>query len=94
DMRGAWVVGGRDRYNHASPNSAHGEAAFAGALGVRLGGPLVYADGIHDHPVIGKEGGIPTAGSIRGAARLVVASGVMSTLGAAGTLGAIAAAMT
>ncbi|PKQ29826.1 MAG: cobalamin biosynthesis protein CobD [Actinobacteria bacterium HGW-Actinobacteria-10] len=94
NMGGAWVVGGRDRHNHASPNSAHGEAAFAGALGVRLGGPLVYADGIHDHPVIGKEGGIPTAGSIRGAARLVIASGMISTLGAAGMLWTISAAMT
>ncbi len=28
----------RDRYNHSSPNSAHPEAAVAGALGIRLGG--------------------------------------------------------
>ncbi|MFR4222572.1 MAG: cobalamin biosynthesis protein [Akkermansia sp.] len=27
---------------HASPNSAWSEAAFAGALGLRLGGPVSY----------------------------------------------------
>ena len=32
----------RDRRNHSSPNSAHGESAFAGVLNVRLGGPSTY----------------------------------------------------
>jgi len=32
----------RDRLNHPSPNSGHPEAAAAGALGVRLGGPASY----------------------------------------------------
>ncbi|HTA75816.1 MAG TPA: adenosylcobinamide-phosphate synthase CbiB [bacterium] len=32
----------KDRLKHASPNAAHGEAAFAGALGVRLGGVNYY----------------------------------------------------
>ncbi len=32
----------RDRYNHSSPNSAHPEAAVAGALGIRLGGANYY----------------------------------------------------
>ena len=46
-----WVMGrGREalrafvfeRLKHKSPNSAHGESAFAGALGVRLGGGAFY----------------------------------------------------
>lgn len=32
----------RDRHKHPSPNSGHPEAAAAGALGVRLGGPASY----------------------------------------------------
>jgi adenosylcobinamide-phosphate synthase len=32
----------RDRLKHPSPNSAHPEAAAAGALGVRLGGEASY----------------------------------------------------
>lgn len=33
----------RDRLKHRSPNSAHGESAFAGVLGVRLGGGAYYS---------------------------------------------------
>lgn len=32
----------RDRRKHASPNSGHPEAAFAGALGIELAGPASY----------------------------------------------------
>lgn len=39
---GAWRMGVRYRKAHASPNSAWSEAAFAGALGLRLGGPVSY----------------------------------------------------
>lgn len=43
------------RYGHAhpSPNSGHCEAAFAGALGVRLGGRNVYSGRIEHRPVLG-----------------------------------------
>jgi adenosylcobinamide-phosphate synthase len=43
----------RDRKNHSSPNSGHTEAAFAGALGVRLGGPASYFGTITQKPFIG-----------------------------------------
>lgn len=42
DARASWRLAWRDRRKHASPNSAHPEAAVAGALGIRLGGPAVY----------------------------------------------------
>ncbi|MBF0634149.1 MAG: cobalamin biosynthesis protein, partial [Nitrospinae bacterium] len=38
----AFITGLRDRLKHPSPNSAHGEAAFAGAMGIQLGGPSSY----------------------------------------------------
>jgi adenosylcobinamide-phosphate synthase len=43
----------RDRLNHDSPNSAHSEAAVAGALGVRLGGQNVYFGEVVNKPYIG-----------------------------------------
>lgn len=43
----------RDRHNHASPNSAHGESAFAGALGVQFGGKTKYFGKLYDKPTIG-----------------------------------------
>lgn len=41
-LRNSWAVTLRDRLKHPSPNSAHPEAAAAGALGVRLGGEASY----------------------------------------------------
>ena len=43
----------RDRYRHASPNSAQTESVVAGALGVRLAGPARYFGEIKDKPYIG-----------------------------------------
>jgi adenosylcobinamide-phosphate synthase len=41
-LKGALSIVLRDRIKHPSPNSGHPEAAAAGALGVRLGGPASY----------------------------------------------------
>ncbi len=43
----------RDRLKHPSPNSAHGEAAVAGALGIRLGGPSAYGGVTSTKPFLG-----------------------------------------
>ncbi len=51
--RMAMAVGLRDRLKHPSPNSAHGEAAFAGALEVRLGGPSQYSGVLKEKPWLG-----------------------------------------
>ncbi len=40
----------RDARRHRSPNAGWPEAAMAGALGVRLSGPRVYADRVADEP--------------------------------------------
>lgn len=51
--RRAWKVFWRDRRKHASPNSAHTEAACAGALGVQLAGDASYFGKIVSKPTLG-----------------------------------------
>lgn len=43
----------RDRYNHASPNSAQTESVMAGALGVQLAGNACYFGKVYEKPTIG-----------------------------------------
>ena len=45
----------RDGHKHASPNSCYGMAAFAGALGIRLGGATKYNTGIKMYPYWGDD---------------------------------------
>ena len=51
----ALQIGWRDRYNHSSPNCAWSEAAVAGALGIRLGGPNDYFGERVEKPWIGDQ---------------------------------------
>ncbi len=51
--RRAWRTGWQEGRLHASPNAGFAEAAFAGALGVRLGGPNVYHGVVIKKPWIG-----------------------------------------
>lgn len=53
DGAGAFHIFFRDRKNHKSPNSAHTEAACAGALGVQLGGTHLYFGKAVEKPTIG-----------------------------------------
>ena len=46
----------RDRHNHKSPNSAHGESAFAGALNIKLGGGAFYNGKFEFRPLINSQG--------------------------------------
>jgi adenosylcobinamide-phosphate synthase len=48
-----WQVARRHGPRHPSPNAGWCEAAFAGALGVRLGGPLSYAGRAELRPELG-----------------------------------------
>lgn len=45
----------RDRKNHKSPNSAHTEAACAGALGIQLAGSSYYFGKLVEKPTIGDD---------------------------------------
>lgn len=43
----------RDRFNHKSPNSAQSESAFAGAMGIQIGGGAYYFGKWVEKPTIG-----------------------------------------
>lgn len=62
--RDAWKAWRRDAQGHPSPNAGVVEASAAGALGLQLGGPTVYASGVENRPVLG-DGRIPEAEDIR-----------------------------
>ena len=53
DGKNAWRIFLRDRRKHDSPNSAHGEAACAGALHLRLAGDAWYFGVLHKKQFIG-----------------------------------------
>lgn len=59
----------RDAGRHPSPNAGVVEATFAGALGVRLGGPTRYHHGLQMRPTLG-DGPAPGVADLRRAARL------------------------
>lgn len=53
DGKEAWRIFRRDRKNHKSPNSAHTEAACAGALHIQLGGSNSYFGKLVVKPTMG-----------------------------------------
>ena len=82
--RRTWRTLRRDGARHPSPNAGRMEAAFAGALGVRLGGELRYGGKVETRPLLG-DGEQPARADVRravwlsmlvGAAAAVVAMGV------------------
>ena len=50
---GGWATMARDARKHASPNAGWPEAAMAGALRLRLAGPIAYDGVLQDKPWIG-----------------------------------------
>lgn len=55
DIKNGWRIFRRDRFNHASPNSAQTESVCAGLMGLRLAGDATYHGVIHKKPYIGDE---------------------------------------
>lgn len=53
NYRQAWKIFRRDRYNHASPNSAQTESVCAGALDIQLAGDAYYFGKLHKKKTIG-----------------------------------------
>lgn len=61
---GGWREMVRDAPKHASPNAGWPEAAMAGALGVRLGGPARYDGEMTQRPTFG-DGPLPQVEDLR-----------------------------
>ena len=68
---------------HSSPNAGFPEAAFAGALGVRLGGPNVYYGSLVDKPFIGESFGEVRSPDIAKSCQLMVAASMIWMIAAA-----------
>ena len=80
DARQAFRIFRRDRYNHASPNSAQTEAVMAGALHVQLAGDAWYFGKLYKKKAIGDDDRPIEAEDIKRANRLLYACSVLSLL--------------
>jgi adenosylcobinamide-phosphate synthase len=78
----------RDAGRHPSPNAGVVEASFAGALGVRLGGPTQYAHQLEIRPSLG-DGPAPRIADL---VRAVQLSRVVQAMSAVVTMAAVSAA--
>lgn len=74
------LCGYKHRHDHPSPNSAWGMAAFASALGLRLGGPTVYDGATENNPYLGMGRAALIAHDIRRAQWLSLLSSATFTL--------------
>lgn len=74
-------IGLRDGTKHSSPNAGIPEAAFAGALDLRLGGPNYYGGELVEKPYIGEESARPIRREkIREAVNLMLVSAVTAVM--------------
>ncbi len=68
----------RNGRRHTSPNSGIPEAAYAGALGVQLGGPSTYNGELCDKPFIGDAQDPLTTEKLRVAIKIFYAASIMA----------------
>ena len=81
----AWRIMRRDGASHPSPNGGWCESAWAGALGVQLGGENRYGERVESRPTLG-DGPRPRGAEVRRAAQLVTAGTSAATAVFAGAL--------
>lgn len=80
DGRQGWRVFRRDRYKHASPNSAQTESVMAGLLRLQLAGDATYSGHIHHKPFIGDPLRPVEPQDISRSCRVAVATAILSLL--------------
>ncbi len=86
DAKGGWRIFRRDRFNHASPNSAQTESVCAGLMGLRLAGDAWYHGVLHKKPFIGDPIREIENGDIPRVCRLLYATAALSLLLCGGLL--------
>lgn len=74
----AWTIWRRDGHRHPSPNAGQLEAAFAGALGIELGGRNRYGTRLEHRPILGR-GRAPRPEDLRRAVSLSQAITIAAT---------------
>lgn len=84
DVRGGWRIFRRDRFNHASPNSAQTESVCAGLLGLRLAGDAWYHGNLHPKKYIGDARREIECEDIPRACRLLYATAILALVLCAG----------
>ena len=80
DGKNAYRIFKRDRFNHASPNSAQTEAAMAGALDVQLAGNAYYFGKLYEKPTIGDPIRPVEPEDIKRANRLMYAASILGVV--------------
>lgn len=89
DVKNGWRIFRRDRYRHASPNSAQTESVCAGLLGLQLAGDASYHGVLHKKEFIGDPLRPIQAEDIPASCRLMYAATVLMLLLCAGIAMAI-----
>ncbi len=85
DMRGAMRVVIEDHAKHQSPNAAWPESAFAGALHLKLNGPVPYQTGVVERPYLNEQGRSAMRPDIERAKRLSQATCAVAGVALIGT---------
>lgn len=80
DVKNGWRIFKRDRYNHASPNSAQTESVCAGLLGLCLAGDAWYHGELHKKKFIGDALREIEYEDIKRACRLLYVTAVLSLI--------------
>lgn len=80
DGKNAVLIYQRDRYCHASPNSAQTEAVCAGALSVQLAGDAYYFGKLYHKPTIGDANRKIEAEDIRRANQLMYGTAILTLM--------------
>jgi adenosylcobinamide-phosphate synthase len=73
----AFTTALREGSHHASPNAGYPEAAFAGALSVKLNGPNMYHGQLVNKPYIGKAFGDASAAHAQRACELMMVTALL-----------------